>query len=180
METLNRTLQSACKEFEEDLVIYYYGEGSAAERELLESHLTGCSRCRSFLEDLSRFLPQMAKTKELPPSFWDNYYKEMMEKLAVARERTSWWRTLFAPVRLWAVPAFGAAVVLVIGLTLTLDNVAWNPLSEPKQALIPQEILNDPNRVEFFKSMELVESLRKLEALDSTGEPKNPGGSRTI
>lgn len=179
MEKLAGTLHSACKEFEEDLVLYYYGEGSVAERKLMASHLASCSRCRGFFDDLSRLLPQVAKPKELPPTFWDNYHREVMDKLATQQERSPWWRTLFEPVRLWAVPAFGAAVVLVVGLTLTLDHVAWKPLDEPKSP-IPQEILSDPNRVEFFKSMELVESLRALEALESTGEPKKSGSTGAI
>jgi hypothetical protein len=181
MERLADTLQSACKEFEEDVVLYYYGEGSLDERKRVESHLASCSGCRSFSDDLHRLLPQMAQPKELPQSFWDNYYREVMAKLADQQERSSWWRNLLVPMRSWAVPAFGAAMVLVLGVTLTLDNVPWNPSGEEKQMAIPQEILSDPSTVEFFKSLELVESLRKLEALDSSsGEPTKPGGSQTI
>ena len=33
------TLRTACKDFEEDLVLYYYGDGSAAERSRVEGHL---------------------------------------------------------------------------------------------------------------------------------------------
>jgi predicted anti-sigma-YlaC factor YlaD len=181
MERLADALQSACKEFEEDLVLYYYGEVSPVERKRVEDHLAGCSGCRSFSDDLHRLLPQMAQPKELPQTFWDNYYREVMDKLAEQQARSSWWRDLFVPMRSWAVPAFGAAMVLVLGLTLTLDNIPWNSPGEQKQAAIPQEILSDPNTVEFFRSLELVESLRTLEALDSSGgEAKQPGGSRAI
>jgi predicted anti-sigma-YlaC factor YlaD len=181
MEKLDDTLQNACKEFEEDLVLHYYGEGSAAERQRVESHLVGCSLCRGFSDDLSRLLPQMAKPTELPPSFWDKYYREVIDKLAEQQERGPWWRVLFAPIQGWAVPAFGTAVVLVLGLALTLGNVAWNPFEEPNQGTIPQEILSDPNRVEFFKSMELVESLRRLEAMEGSNiERRNTPSARPI
>jgi len=33
-------LQSACKEFEEDLVLYYYGETSEEERRRVGQHLS--------------------------------------------------------------------------------------------------------------------------------------------
>lgn len=177
MERLAGTLQNACKEFEEDLVLHYYGEGSAAERERVESHLVGCARCRDFSNDLSRLLPQMAKPTELPPSFWDNYYTEVTKKLAEQQERSPWWRALFAPIQVWAVPAFGTAVVLVLGLALTLGSVTWNPFGEPNQDSIPQEILSDPNRVEFFKSMEIVESLRRLEALEGSNTERRSSTS---
>src|SRR5437773_465220 len=41
-------LETACRDFEEDLVLYYYGEGSGAERSRVESHVKACSRCSRF------------------------------------------------------------------------------------------------------------------------------------
>ena len=75
-------LQSACKEFEEDLVLHYYCETSDEERRRIGEHLCGCLRCQSFVDDLRRLLPQMARSEELPQSFWDNYYRETVAKLA--------------------------------------------------------------------------------------------------
>jgi predicted anti-sigma-YlaC factor YlaD len=180
MKTFAGALKAACKEFEEDLVLHYYGELSPAERGRVESHVAGCSRCRAFTDDLNRLLPQMAKHDELPERFWDDYYRETVAKLRAQRERTHWWQELFAPMRLWAVPAFGAAAVLVFALTLTFGKVGWNPLSESRQGAIPQEILSDPNKVEFFKSMELVESLSALEAMDASAIEAKNGSSRAI
>ena len=79
-------LRTACKDFEEDLVLYYYGDGSENERIRVEGHLQTCSSCREFLEDLRKLLPQMAKPSELPSEFWDNYYDEMVQKLAAHEE----------------------------------------------------------------------------------------------
>ncbi|MGH7928952.1 MAG: zf-HC2 domain-containing protein, partial [Candidatus Binatia bacterium] len=42
------TLENACAEFEADLVLYYYGEASEAERLKVEGHLKGCQRCGRF------------------------------------------------------------------------------------------------------------------------------------
>ena len=45
MEESRVTLENACAEFEPDLVLYYYGDGTEAERRRVEAHLQGCSRC---------------------------------------------------------------------------------------------------------------------------------------
>jgi hypothetical protein len=162
------TLRTVCKDFEEDLVLYYYGDNSEAERSLVEAHLQKCAPCRVFLEDLRKLLPQMAKPNELPQSFWDNYYRETVEKLAAQEERRYWWRNLFAPMRGWMLPAFGTVAVAVFAVVLVLSKGNWHfSLNQPGER-IPQEILADTNQLEFFKSMDMLEDLSKLEALDGT------------
>jgi len=162
------TLQTACKDFEEDLVLHYYGDGSEAERDRVEAHLKECAPCRVFLEDLRKLLPQMAKTNEMPQSFWDNYYRETIEKLAAQEERRHWWQNLFAPMRGWMLPAFGTAAVAVFAVALVVSKGHWHlPLSQTQER-IPQEILTDTNQLEFFEAMDMLESLSKLEALDGT------------
>jgi hypothetical protein len=100
-------LEPACKDFEEDIVLYYYGDGSESEQRRVEGHITNCVRCRRFLDDLRRLLPHMAKPKELPTAFWDNYYRETVAKLAQQRAEKSWWADLFNPTRAWLLPALG-------------------------------------------------------------------------
>lgn len=162
------TLRTACKDFEEDLVLYYYGDASQAERSRVEAHLQTCPSCHEFLDDLRKLLPEMAKPRELPPMFWDNYYRETLEKLAAMEERKFSWRHLFAPVRAWMLPAFGTAVVAVFAVTLVFTKGYWpfSPNQPPEK--IPQEILADTNQLEFFKSLDMLEALSKLETLDGT------------
>lgn len=162
------TLRAACKDFEEDLVLYYYGDNSATERSRVESHLESCSPCSEFLEDLRNLLPTMAKPSELPPSFWDSYYRETVEKLAELEERKFRWRNLFAPMRGWMLPAFGTAAVAIFAIALGMSKGDWHFTSSQPRTKIPQEILADTNQLEFFKSMDMLESLSKLEALDGT------------
>ena len=162
------TLRTACKDFEEDLVLYYYGDDSEAERRRVEGHLQSCSSCHEFLDDLKKLLPQMAKPSELPQTFWDSYYRETMEKLAVLEEGKYWWRNLFAPMRAWMLPAFGTAAVALLAVALVVSKGNWHfPLSQPREE-IPQEVLADTNQLEFFKSMDMLESLSKIEPLDGT------------
>ena len=162
-------LKSACKQYEEDLVLHYYDENSEGERRNIERHLAACDPCRLFLEDLRKLLPRITQAEEMPQSFWDNYYRETVSKLTSYDEKNHWWRSLFAPMQTWMVPAFGslAVAVLVVGLMFGNDNL--KSFVEPRVERIPQEILADKNQLEFFESLDILEALSKLEAQD---EPK--------
>ena len=166
------TLEKACSQFEPDLVLYYYGEGSEPERRRVETHLNGCPRCVRFMDDLHALLPQMSKNAELPQSFWDNYYREMVQKLEAIQEPKAWWRYLVPTFGGWAIPAFGTAAVAVLAIALVFGKVHWGFSSRSTlQEGIPQEILSDSGRLEFFKSLDLLESLSTLEKMDgSTAE----------
>lgn len=179
MEETRVTLENACGEFEADLVLYYYGEGSEVERRRVEGHLTGCRRCGRFLNDLRGLLPQMATTVELPPNFWNDYHREMMRKLEQEGERKSWWRDLIPSFGGWAVPAFGTAMVVVFAGALILGKGDWDMRSNQAQhEIIPQEIMSDASRLEFFKSLDMLESLTALENMD--GARAQPGEVRSL
>jgi predicted anti-sigma-YlaC factor YlaD len=174
MDETRVTLENACAEFEADLVLYYYGDGSEVERRRVEAHLTGCERCGRFLNDLRGLLPQMATKAELPANFWNDYYREMVQKLDEARERKSWWRDLIPNFGGWVVPAFGTAMVVVLAVALIFGKGDWNLSSDQApQEMIPQEILSDSSRLEFFKSLDMLESLTALEKMD--GVRAEPG-----
>ncbi len=164
----NRNLETACREFEEDLVLYYYGDGSEAERGRVEGHIRTCARCHRFLDDLRRLLPQMAQPESLPQSFWDGYYRETVAKIAAQRDRSSWWRNFLAPMQSWALPVFATASVAVLAVGLLIGKDGWNPQTFRPRANIPQEILTDASQLEFFNSMDMIESLPALEALDGS------------
>ena len=114
---IKQPLEGACKRYEEDLVLHYYGDIAEEERVRVDRHLEECEPCRRFLADLTRLLPHMSQREELPASFWDNYYRQTMAKLTAYEENRQRWRSWFAPVSGWMMPAFGtvAAAVLVIG-----------------------------------------------------------------
>jgi hypothetical protein len=108
--------------------------------------------------------------EEMPQSFWDRYYRETVAKIEEYDARRFSWRSFFAPMRSWMVPAVGtvAAAVLVVGVMFGKDNLKL--FIEPRVERIPQEILADKNQLEFFQAMDMIEALSRLEAQD---EPKS-------
>src|SRR3989304_9495871 len=106
----NDLIRRACKELEEDLVLYYYGERGREESKELENPLEGCGSCRQFLADLRRLLPLTVKPDDPPQPFWENYSKEMQERRAAKAQRGRWWRDLASLFRPRRVQDFGKAL----------------------------------------------------------------------
>ncbi len=173
MKEVSHKLKSACRVFEADLVLYYYGDIEESDRRRVESHCQDCIHCRSFLDDLHRLLPQITKPMPLPADFWQNYYNETVAKLAAREARGSWWRNLFTPMHVWLIPAFGTVAVAVLAVALMFGKGGWNLRLTAPQETIPQEILADATKVEFFKSMDLLESLGGLEKMEGS-QPQSP------
>ena len=156
-------LKNACKDFEEDLVLYYYGEGSTAERQRIERHVSGCACCRLFVDDLQRLLPHMTESREMTQAFWDNYLRETVTKLAEREQRNSWCRSLFAPMQSWWVPAFGTVAIALLAFGLILGKGKLTSFIDHSTASLPQAVLADGEQLEFFKSLDMLESLDGLE-----------------
>jgi Putative zinc-finger len=157
-----------CKELEEDLVLYYYGEIADEEKHRLEQHLGNCLGCGRFIEDLHRLLPQMALPEELPQSFWDDYYRETVAKLRHQCEQKFSWRNLFMPMRTWMIPAFGTAVIAALAFGVVLSKGSLSSLYNQPQERIPKEIVTDTEKLEFFRSLDMLEALSGLEGLETS------------
>jgi predicted anti-sigma-YlaC factor YlaD len=170
----SQTVETTCKSLEEDLVLYYYQEVSEADKRLLDNHLGACADCRKFLGDLHRLLPQMKTVNELPELFWDNYHREMVQKLTAQEESRHRLRDLFARLQFWMLPAFGTAAVAALALGLVFTKTGTNFVAKKPRAALPIEIISDTNQLEFFKSMDLLESLDNLEGSDDTYNGAKP------
>lgn len=165
--------REACEEFGQDLVLYYYGECSGAERDKLENHLEGCAGCRGFLEELRKLLPLTATTDQPPELFWKNYSEEMHRKLSAVEPALPWWKSLISLSHPWRVPAFATAIVLISVLVLTLTKQSWHSRQAPLQERDFQGILGNTENLEFFKSLEFLESMDLLE--ETEGAASNRG-----
>ena len=157
------SLKSACKSLEEDLVLYYYGENSEADGRRVERHLAECVCCRRFVDDLRGLLPQMAKSQELPQAFWDSYFRETVAKLREQEERKFRWREVFTPMKSWLVPAIGTAAVTILAIGLVLGKGTLPSFIGKASESLPQEVIADANQLEFFTSLDMLESLSRLE-----------------
>ncbi|MEO8026808.1 MAG: hypothetical protein ABI823_10050, partial [Bryobacteraceae bacterium] len=97
---------------EEQFVLHYYGELAEASAET-ETHLSGCSECRSQYQTLQRVLNTVdaAPVPERAP----NYEAQVWRKLAPQLPRTSRtasWLTWFATPQKWMAAAAMAALLM--------------------------------------------------------------------
>lgn len=159
---------SACEQFEEKLVLYYFGDCPPAEQERVEAHLKECVSCGCFLEDIRTMLPKTADSTSMPDAFWHDYYAEVMTKVAAVEPRAYWWKEWVSFLGSWPVPAFGTAVVIILALTLAFTKGMWRADDRAAKEIIPREIVADPGKLDFFKTMDVLESLEFLEAVEGT------------
>jgi len=149
-----------------------------AESQRVERHLSECMTCRRFVDDLRGLLPQLAKSQDLPQTFWDSYYRETVAKLRERDERNNWWRNLIAPMKTWLVPTFGTAAVAVLVLGLFYGKISVPSFTDGSSAKLPSEIIADTNQLEFFRSLDMLESLSQIEVPDGGGmKPKSDRSS---
>jgi anti-sigma factor RsiW len=157
----------ACKPFEEDLVLYYYGELDSPGRTAVESHVEGCEPCRSYLKEMRLILPLTVKPDEPPQAFWEEYSREMRRKLAQAGDRNRWWRSLTSFSQAWAIPLVATAVVAVLAVTLTLEKGFWGSKEVPQDDEAFMEIMPAAENLEFFKTMDVLDAMDLLEDMGS-------------
>ncbi|TMA56359.1 MAG: zf-HC2 domain-containing protein [Deltaproteobacteria bacterium] len=66
MADRNNALSLPCKELEENLVLFHYGDLADTERDALQVHLGSCAGCADYLKELTALLPLTIKTDEPP------------------------------------------------------------------------------------------------------------------
>lgn len=154
--------RGACKDFEQDLVLYHYQECSGIERRRVDSHLETCALCRGFLEELKSFLPATVNTDEPSPAFWQSYSREMRVRLAENEAKSSWWRTIASFFRPWPVPAAAMAMILALAVTLTLTKGQWFQESNDNS-----EFVEMASNADFFKSLDFLDSMDLLDDVES-------------
>jgi hypothetical protein len=66
----------------------------------------------------------------------------------------------------WRVPAFGTVAIALLALGLVLGKGKLTLFADHLAASLPQEVLADGEQLEFFKSLDMLESLSRLEEKD--------------
>jgi Putative zinc-finger len=165
----NPPLSRPCKELEEDLVLFHYGDLADGERASLQNHLASCAHCTGYLKELGALLPLTVKADEPPQNFWTDYSRELRLKIASAHEEKSWLQNLAAFFQPRLVPALGAAFIVALALTFTVGKGMWrsNDMTRDDQAMI--EALPVAENLEFYKAMDLLDDLDLLESMGNQG-----------
>ena len=118
---------------EDDLVLHYYGEPTAAGEQHAAGHLQECSRCRADYTRLQQVLAavdERAVTLDLPPSFERTVWARLEPDLKPARRGwMGWLLTSPAPLGLAA-----AVMVLVVGAFLAGRALSPAPAPAPAAA----------------------------------------------
>ncbi len=163
MADRNHFPSQTCKEYEQDLILFYYGELKEGELHRTDAHLQACDSCRQTLESLRSLLPLTVKEDQPPQSFWDDYSRELRGKLDQVEAKVPWWDRVLSLIRPWPVPAAATAIVLLLALTLTLNRTLRRPEQAPAVNGEIFEILRMADDVEFYKNLDLLDSMDMLE-----------------
>jgi anti-sigma factor RsiW len=162
-------MATACNEFEQDLVLYHYGELSGDNRDQLASHLRACPACASYLKGLAALLPLTVNTDEPSEEFWQNYNRELRHKLADLQEKKSWWQALQTALRPWTLPALVGTAVVALAVTL---NTAYKttPIDDlPAADAALMEVLPMAENLDLFNNMDVLENIELLEVMEGSG-----------
>ncbi|MGB7948443.1 MAG: zf-HC2 domain-containing protein [Candidatus Binatia bacterium] len=164
----DKTPAVACEGFEEDLVLYYYGELAASERATVANHVRSCQHCQSYLKEMESILPLAVKRDEPPQAFWDDYSRELRHKLTAARTGRPWWRGLISFLEPWTIPVYATAAVADLAITLTIGKGFWSSTEIPQEDETFMEILPASENLDFFKTMEVLDA---MDVLENMGAP---------
>ena len=160
-------MATACNEFEQDLVLYHYGELTGDSRDQLASHLRACPACASYLKELTTLLPLTVNIDEPGQEFWQNYSREMRHKLADVQEKKSWLQALQAVLRPWTLPALAGTAVIALAVTLNTSNQTTTDVPSADPALM--EVLPMAENLELFNNMDVLENIEVLEVMEGSG-----------
>jgi hypothetical protein len=165
MTANSKSLVSPCAEHEENLVMFHYGDLDSGASATLQAHLGACAPCASYLKGLETLLPLTLETDRPPEVFWTDYNRELRRKLDQASEKKSWMRSLgdfFQPR--W-IPALGTAAAVALALAVTLSRDIWRAQPPSQQEAAIMEMLPVAEHLEFFKTMDVLDSLDLLESM---------------
>jgi hypothetical protein len=163
MTEQTKMLVSPCADLEENLVLFHYGDLDGAERGTLQAHLQSCAACAGYLKELGTVLPLTLQADQPPEAFWNDYKRELRQKLDRA-EKKSWAQSFGEFFQPRWMPAFATAGVVALALTFTVGSGIWSTNDSQDDAAI-MEMLPVAENLEFFKTMDVLDNLDLLESM---------------
>jgi hypothetical protein len=118
---------------EEDLILHYYGEMTAAEEQALSAHLTDCGACRAELTRLQRVLGALDEGAVPPAALPEGFERTVWARLEpnLRRTRRGWLPLMaFSPAPL----ALAAAVILLVAAAFFAGRVFSPATTAPASA----------------------------------------------
>jgi Putative zinc-finger len=162
-------MTTVCNEFEQDLVLYHYGELTGDSRAHIATHLRACTGCASYLRELAALLPLTVSVDKPPEEFWQDYSREMRHKLADLQERKSWWQELQASLRPWTLPALAGTAIVALALTLNIGDQKMTVNDAPTADQALMEVLPMAENLELINNMDVLENIEVLELMGASG-----------
>jgi len=163
-------IANPCREREEDLVLFHYGDLAENERRQVGDHLSSCAGCAGYLAQLAALLPLTVKADEPPENFWRDYNRELRRRIDAAGEKTSWRELIGRLFRPRLLPAWGAALAVTLALALTFGHKFWQSNDPPKEETALIEAMPVAEHLEFFKTMDVLDNLDLLESMGGAGD----------
>lgn len=124
---------------EEDLILHYYGEMTAAQETALAAHLAGCGACRAELARLQRVLSAVDESALSPAPLPEGFERTVWARLEpnLRRARPGWYSFLsLAPAPL----ALAAAVILLVGAAFFAGRVSSPSTGMPTASRSTEQI----------------------------------------
>jgi hypothetical protein len=156
--------KAGCREFEEDLVLFHYGELDESASENIISHLKSCTACRESFDEMKLLMPMTIIRDEPPETFWSEYSRELRQKIDAVAEKPSWWEQLVSWIRPLPLPALAACAVVLLALTFTVGKKYWDIPDAPGDDDVIA-IMSTSQDLDLIENLELLDALDVLEVM---------------
>ena len=149
---------TVCKDYEELLVLYHYGELDPHESEDVAVHLKSCPACTKELGEISRLI---AAVPEYTPTQWETMraVKGVMDSISVVK--VSRWVSKLLPAYI-AAAATVAAIVLSVTVPKFIDRA---PQENQILAQSDWEVLENYDVIKDYEVIEQMDNIDNLEQL---------------
>jgi anti-sigma factor RsiW len=154
----------ACEMYRSQLLEFLDGNLTGAARTELEAHFTQCPGCREEVRVLRETLALVARmpVPEPPEAFWQQYLRELRQKLAPS-PRMPRLREWFTTPLLRPVPAMAIGIVLWVAVILSWQSSPERPPIRQLTSLSLAQQLALSQDLDILQEMDLLEDIELLE-----------------